>query len=645
MVTGGRHGWPPILLICLFFLGACCRHSFWFHLLVHINRLRVYAANDFLPRCKTSSRQGILFLASAVRTCVPVRIQNRLQTKAMHLTLLRQALCPLLATMRFSSRDETCDSNTPWSSSSLPSVNGGVRRIFSNETISNSSVHTMSTADAHKDLSDFSAQCYPPAVSHHHSSESSAGQHPSISHAKSSHSLGKPTCLTRNQSLSTMCTTREPNSDDGDSDSRSTASPSTPKQEPSSFLPALEDEATEIPLPPTSRSPQSPQATVPTRAKAPGLSPSPGFSPVVAAPPSLNSPLMKSYSDSPLFATAESSTPNTPTTGSTAFSPPPTDHIGTKSRARSSSTATYKEKEKKGILGFMNGLRKSVDFRDSNKRLEVSAPFDPVHIQRVDFDPITGKLTILPGKQQEFFQDKRISEHDQVKQSLAAIDVFPGNDWEAMRYDALNVPRPSPPRVPGMAPAADPEVSKPVDDSLASTGWRVPRFPRPLSDNLKLRTLPLLKKGHSRAHSSSVSQVASTTYSPASHRPFPPLQPARPNLDLSNFQQAQPKSPRNDSLARGNASGDRLSPELPPSVKTTPTTSPVTERRSPTTASQRRSVGAASLAKSAGATPRRREKKKGNKANDAELMKRLKGICRDADPTQSYHNLVKIGQG
>jgi p21-activated kinase 1 len=363
---------------------------------------------------------------------------------------------------------------------------------------------------------------------------------------------------------------------------------------------------------------------------------------------------MKSYSDSPLFATAETSTPDTPTIGPTSFFPPPTDRTGTRSRARSSSTATYKEKEKKGILGFMNGLRKSVDFRDSNKRLEVSAPFDPVRIQRLDFDPITGKLTILPGKLQENFQDNRISERDQEKDSLGIIEVSAGNDWEAMRYDALKVPRPSPPFIPGMAPAVDPsllthiptpEVSKPVDDSLTSAGWRVPRFPRPLSDNLKITTLPLAKKGH-RAHSSSVSQVVSSTHSPASYRPFPPWSPARPNLDSPNSQQALPKPPRNDTPVRGNAIGDRPSPELQVSVKTTPTTSPVTGRRSPpTTAPQRRSAVTASLAKSAGATPRRREKKKGNKANDAELMKRLQGICRDAEPTLSYHNLMKIGQG
>jgi p21-activated kinase 1 len=51
------------------------------------------------------------------------------------------------------------------------------------------------------------------------------------------------------------------------------------------------------------------------------------------------------------------------------------------------------------------------------------------------------------------------------------------------------------------------------------------------------------------------------------------------------------------------------------------------------------------LAKTAGATPRRREKKKEDKANDADIVKRLQQICTDADPTRLYRNLVKIGQG
>jgi p21-activated kinase 1 len=534
--------------------------------------------------------------------------------------------------MRFSSRDETCDTNTPSSSSSRTSINGGIRRKSSNETIqsyqgsiSNSSVHTISTAessDTHRDLSDLSGQCFPPAVSRH-SSEPSTGQYPSVLDHKSLHSLEKPTSLLRNQSLSTICTTDEPNSD-CESDSGST-SPPTPKQEPSpSSLPALEDEA-EMSLPPTPRSPQAIVPTEHTWAKA--LSPSTGSSssPVFAAPPPLNDRLMKSYGKSP---TTEISTADTPSIRPTPFFPPPTDRIGTRSRARSISTF----KEKKGILSFMNGLRKSVDFRDSNKRLEVSAPYDPVHVQHAGFDSITGKLTILPGKRQEFLQDNHISKHDQEKDSLATIEFSHGNDLNTMRYDVLKVPRP-PPHTPGMAPTVNPEVSKPVDDGLTSTGLRVLRFPRPLSDS---SSLPLPKTGHARAHSSSGSQVLSTTYSPASHRPFPPL-PTRP--------EALPKPPYNDTPVRGNATGDR-SPGPQASVKATATTTPITERLAqPATAPQQQSAVAASLAKSAGASPRRREKKKQSKADDADLMKRLQGICKDADPTRLYRNLAKIGQG
>ncbi|KAI0299253.1 kinase-like domain-containing protein [Russula brevipes] len=55
-------------------------------------------------------------------------------------------------------------------------------------------------------------------------------------------------------------------------------------------------------------------------------------------------------------------------------------------------------------------------------------------------------------------------------------------------------------------------------------------------------------------------------------------------------------------------------------------------------------AAAASLRKTAGATPRRRENKK-DESHDADIIKRLQHICADADPTQLYVNLVKIGQG
>jgi p21-activated kinase 1 len=73
----------------------------------------------------------------------------------------------------------------------------------------------------------------------------------------------------------------------------------------------------------------------------------------------------------------------------------------------------------------------------------------------------------------------------------------------------------------------------------------------------------------------------------------------------------------------------------------------VAERKAPqpNAGPQQQSPAVASLAKTAGATPRRREKKKEDKANDADIVKRLQQICTDADPTRLYRNLMKIGQG
>lgn len=77
--------------------------------------------------------------------------------------------------------------------------------------------------------------------------------------------------------------------------------------------------------------------------------------------------------------------------------------------------------------------------------------------------------------------------------------------------------------------------------------------------------------------------------------------------------------------------------------------SPLTRERAERPAPPPPGAAAQSLQKAAAAagqgvaTPRRREKK--DKANDVDIVKRLREICTDADPTRLYRNLVKIGQG
>ena len=132
--------------------------------------------------------------------------------------------------MAFLSRKETYDSNTPSGSSSRTSMNRQYRRspkgntIRSHrESISNSSVHTISPTATSRDVFD--------------SPEQNSSEVLSISHHKYLYSLEKATVRFRNQSQSSLDTVREAGS------ARSSTATSTPKQEIRSLnIPSFEDE-------------------------------------------------------------------------------------------------------------------------------------------------------------------------------------------------------------------------------------------------------------------------------------------------------------------------------------------------------------------------------------------------------------------
>ncbi|KAH9990611.1 kinase-like domain-containing protein [Russula vinacea] len=464
-------------------------------------------------------------------------------------------------------------------------------------------------------------QAPPPPSSHNASKPSKSRDRDSsasVSHHKSRNSLHKqPPPRSRGRSVSTAPTTIH----EAESDPFSTA-PSTPQQEFSSFtLPPTKEMATSS-VPPT--------PPRPSRANTVNLTDfytDPNSNPVHStAPSTLLDGLPGEAYDSQSYITAGSSTAYAPTAAAAPFSPPPHDRMGTVSRSRS---GTVTAKGKKGMLGFMT------DFLNSNKRPEISTPYDPVHLTHVGFNSSTGEFTGLPKEWQQLLQDSGISKSDQEKNPLAVMEIVKfyqeggGDVWDKMGHAPAPGGSQSPP-IPGTLQAAFPSLSKSVDDSFIPT--------RPV--------VPTPKK----AHSSGGQQV-----------------PAQPNLDRSNSQRSVPKQPRNDTLVRANTTKDRRSPGPPPSVKASVRESPnasaadlaaksqpaaavngpVAERRAPQppTAPQQQSAAVASLAKTAGATPRRREKKKEDKANDADIVKRLQQICTDADPTRLYRNLVKIGQG
>jgi p21-activated kinase 1 len=168
------------------------------------------------------------------------------------------------------------------------------------------------------------------------------------------------------------------------------------------------------------------------------------------------------YTDSQTIVTTASSTVYSPSVAVTSFSPPPVDRMGTASRSRS---GTVTAKSKKGMLGFMT------DFLNSNKRPEISTPYDPVHLTHVGFNSSTGEFTGLPKEWQQLLQDSGISKSDQEKNPLAVMEIVKfyqeggGDVWDKMGHAPAPGSSQSPP-IPGTAPSVHLGLSKSVDDSF-----------------------------------------------------------------------------------------------------------------------------------------------------------------------------------
>ena len=338
-----------------------------------------------------------------------------------------------------------------------------------------------------------------------------------------------------------------------------------------------------------------------------------------------------------------------------------TNGTGT-TRARSGTVT----KGKKGMLGFMS------DLLGSNKRVEISTPYDPVHLTHVGFNTSTGEFTGLPKEWQQLLQESGISRTEQEKNPEAVMEIVKfyqeggggGDVWDKMG-SALKT---GPPVLPAPPP------SKPLMDESFYTPVRpfdplVPEF------NADIQQRPAPSPSKRSQQSMSVTQVNSTTtpsITPPSSRSAPPPPSNRPGLDRSLSTRAQPKvtSPamsRSNTTKETRSTPDRrasqhrqsqtqqpvkqLQPQTPTKSKVNANAKPSPNNSSTDLKTHQKlqqpghqthhKVGAG--LNPPGAAPRRREKK--DKDDDLDIVKRLQQICTDADPTRLYRNLVKIGAG
>ncbi|KAG0216587.1 signal transducing kinase of the PAK [Mortierella sp. NVP41] len=291
----------------------------------------------------------------------------------------------------------------------------------------------------------------------------------------------------------------------------------------------------------------------------------------------------------------------------------------------------------KGV--FSNIVNSMSDLLSSDKKMEISSPYNPVHLTHVGYNLDTGEFTGLPKEWQQLLQESGISKQDQAANPQAVIDIigFYTDSQEGKQNDAV---------------------------------WQ--KFGHNPADGKPAKSAP----------SSTTSSISSQKQQPPKEereKPTPPSSAPRqvfehPRVSPSPHQVKKlPVKPADLVTPEKTEALERIdtdsSPVSPPVVSPTPTPAPTQAPRVPPAKPQKPSAATpvpiiAPLAvippfkgkpsqssasqqqhhqQQQQAPPKRREKKP--EVSSQDVIRRLQAICTDADPTKLYRNLVKIGQG
>ncbi|PWN51839.1 Pkinase-domain-containing protein [Violaceomyces palustris] len=331
---------------------------------------------------------------------------------------------------------------------------------------------------------------------------------------------------------------------------------------------------------------------------------------------------------------------------------------GSQSQFIHSSTSRDREKSRDGSLtpggrntfksvfgGFVNSMS---DVFSAQKKIEISTPYDPVHLTHVGFNSDTGEFTGLPREWQQLLSDHGITKQDQEANPQAVMDIvafYQDTQNNADSDDAVW-------RKFGGAKGASsglPGANSTENDDVARVGvngqtlYEKPRAAPPPPGGV------VAKKSLRRPPSGEI-------------RPAPPPPPPPSQDETLKASRPAPKpAGRSASLKqKSSATSSGRAPEMPSMAASSTSTATVNASavKGNLTSSSQTSLttglghGSASskpstkpsAAPTGTAVPRRRDTKK-NAVKDADVIAKLQAICTDADPTKLYRNLVKIGQG
>ncbi|KNZ53672.1 STE/STE20/PAKA protein kinase [Puccinia sorghi] len=400
---------------------------------------------------------------------------------------------------------------------------------------------------------------------------------------------------------------------------------------------------------------------------------------------SSNQPSMSANSASPphnspldlLVPTTTNGTGNSTNNNSNPISPiSPSTHPN----SDSNTSKPKKDRRETTIKSVFGGFVSSVnDLLSNQKRVEVSAPYDPVHLTHVGFNTNTGEFTGLPKEWQIRLQESGISRQEQEAHPQAVKDIVAfyqdatkvdgelqfDNVWQKFGHAAdfdnpvlkdssgivFENPRSAPPPPPSSRPNILPRSLTATQPTSVSATHSVSG--RPFDSTAPVASPVQLTSSHSfsgrtvnsKARPNSLDVKQSSTIDQNLQANFPPLDRSKSARSTTSTN----KSP----IPHPNSSSSRL----PSPAKLNNTLAkgiPIPQRPAPSKPAGSPKLGKSSSVKlppsskthntqAPSSVPRKREQKS-TKVSDQEIIARLKAICTDADPTKLYRNLMNLEQ-
>ncbi|KAJ3333756.1 signal transducing kinase of the PAK [Blyttiomyces sp. JEL0837] len=346
-------------------------------------------------------------------------------------------------------------------------------------------------------------------------------------------------------------------------------------------------------------------------------------------PKALNSSNRNLSSDSLSNSANSHHHPGTPIGSSHNYAFIPT----TTTQASSPVAMTERDTGKGGMKNLLSNLMTSVQgiFTNEQKTMEISSPYNPVHLHHVGSSQDTGEFTGLPREWQDMLQEAGISKQDQLAHPQAVIDVMgfysdaTGGKLSTV-WDKLGRAQPITTSSPEGSPKLAPRPKLPTPDSGSQKRPPVPARP---------------------AHTLSV--YASDVRPTDKLSVAPPPKPAR----AQSKDEQEDKVPDKGTVAARAQAFEQASllsstaQGAPPSPSSSSSTSPKTPKKPP----KPENISAPPIhpATTTNATvepPVAISQARPQKVKSTDdIIERLRAICNPADPTKLYRNLSKIGQG